>query len=116
MGRRRYFRRPIVIPARFRLSQGREIQTWTINLSEGGAGLQAVTLPGAGEQGTLAFQLPERGGRIEAGVEVMWSQGGQCGVRFVHIANGALHSLRDWIGQSFKQEFRQSSTAEYLAC
>ncbi len=116
IGRRRYYRRPIVLPATFRAAHGREFQTWTLNLSEGGAGLQSSSVPAVGEQGTLIFQLPEMLGRIEAGVEVMWSQSGRCGVRFVHIANRALNSLRDWISQSFEQELRQTPAAECLPC
>lgn len=116
LGRRRYYRRPIVLPATFRHPSGQAFQAWTVNLSEGGAALRSATLPEAGEHGTLVFQLPEMWGRIEAGVEVVWSQGGQCGVRFVHIQNGGLNSLRDWISASFEQELRRTPTAEVLPC
>jgi CheY-like chemotaxis protein len=116
LGRRRYYRRPIVLPATFRHSNGQESQLSTINVSEGGAGLQSASLLAVGERGRFAFELPDMRGPIEAEVEVVWSQEGRCGVRFVHIANSTLHSLRNWIRESFEQESNRTGRETAFLC
>jgi len=113
LGRRRYHRRPIEVPAMFTRTLGQELRVHTVNISEGGACISAALVPNVEDRGSFVFELPGRPTPIVATAEVMWSRAGRAGLRFEHVLNGGLHSLQEWISESFKQELPHRRISEF---
>lgn len=104
LGSRRYYRRPLVTPVTFVNSSCQALQLWTVNISEGGLKLQGPRAPSQGERGTVTLKLPETEESIIAGVEVVWANPQEAGLRFTNIVDGGRAILCGWISKSFEQE------------
>jgi len=113
LGRRRYHRRPVNVPATFVSASGTELRVQTVNISEGGACISAKTLPAPSQEGTFVFELPGHPAAIVAAVETVWSQGGRAGLSFSHILNGGLHTLRRWVYESFREELARTPLRQF---
>lgn len=113
LGRRRYHRRPISVPAAFVHSSGAELKVQTVNISEGGACFSAKDMPEPGDEGTFIFELPGSGAPIIAAVEVVWSKAGRAGLCFRRVLNGGLHALRGFIDESFQEELARTPMKQF---
>lgn len=102
LGRRRYYRHPVEIPARVLLEAG-EFDAVISNVSEQGIGLrcEATTLPSGAMQCT--FVLPDNSSRVSIDVTVVWSdKAGQAGCRIEQVVLGR-EQFQSWVSRLFHQ-------------
>ncbi len=96
--RRQSTRHDVTIHAAFAVGED-ALDTSIINLSLGGAQLEATTRYTMGQRGELSFNLPTSDEPIAVGVTVRWSDGKYVGVQF-----DGLRAREVWaINELFKQ-------------
>lgn len=102
--RRRFFRYAIELPVTL-ISGGEELKVRCTNLSAGGMALQANTVMEPNWTGRLRFELPEKGGTIDAKAEVAWMLPDKTtGVRFTMISDTLRTQLEQWISARVADE------------
>jgi len=116
LARRRYYRRPISMSATLVRGSGERLLVRTVNLSEGGAGLQIGMPLEVAEGGELLFTLPGCGVEIAARSEVVWCADGRAGLRFLDLGRNGADQLREWIKESFEQEIRVAMKGRAFSC
>jgi len=105
--RRRYFRFPLAVPAFLRTAEGKEIESQTVNIGEGGMGLQTSHPFKTKEQALVQFTLPGQPNQFSAELDVCWcDQSGRLGVRFVALSAQQKSGLREWLSARFEKAFR----------
>jgi len=69
------------------------------DLSEGGIAFDGLVAEGGPSVVSLAFELPERGGLIEAIAEIVWTCEARhrTGARFIQLAEASRRHLREWL-------------------
>ncbi len=95
--RRQY---PRLIPdAALLVSLGRSKRGFLSDLSEGGMAFDGLVAESSPNVISLAFDLPEGGGLIEAVAEVVWTceSRHRTGVRFLELAEASRQKLREWL-------------------
>lgn len=102
--RRKRHREPVEIPAAVSSHTQPFGEATVVNLSEGGARLQAgaqdftETLSlSAGEEVDLRFALPESGEMLDVAGTVVWTTVEACGVRFRSIPESQRAALQHWL-------------------
>jgi CheY-like chemotaxis protein len=102
--RRRFFRYAIDLPVTL-TSGGEEMKIRCSNLSAGGMALHANAVLEPNWTGKLRFELPEKGGAIEARAEVAWMLPDKtAGLRFTMIADTLRTQLEQWISARVADE------------
>jgi CheY-like chemotaxis protein len=96
--RRRSMRVPVQVPVELRVSNGLNVEGILLDLSEDGLEVLASQPLYPSASLLLQFRLPEGSNAIQAQAQVAWANpNGQCGVRFIDLAENTRSSLRDWI-------------------
>ncbi|HZU22901.1 MAG TPA: PilZ domain-containing protein [Terriglobales bacterium] len=95
--KRRFFRYPVNLPVSL-VSAGEELKARCTNVSAGGMALASHPVLESTWAGRLKFELPEKGGVIEAKAEVAWMLPDKtAGLRFTTIADNVRTVLEQWI-------------------
>jgi cell division septation protein DedD len=71
------------------------------DVSEGGVAFEGQVVQGGASVLSLAFELPDGAGAIEAVAEVVWTCDSlhRTGVRFLELAEASRQRLRDWLSK-----------------
>jgi hypothetical protein len=102
--RRRYFRFPLAVPAFLRTAEGKEIESQTVNMGEGGMGLHTSHPFKAKDQALVQFTLPGQPSQFSAELDVCWcDQSGGLGVRFLALSAQQKSGLREWLSARFEE-------------
>ncbi len=102
--RRRYFRFPLAVPAFLRMAEGKEIESQTVNIGEGGMGLQTSHPFQTKEQALVQFTLPGQPSQFSAELDVCWCDpSGRLGVRFLALSAQQKSGLREWLSARFEE-------------
>ena len=93
-------RNPRLIPdSALLVSVGRLRRAFLSDLSEGGMAFDGLVAENSASVISLAFELPDNGGAIEAMAEVVWTCDSlhRTGVRFAELAEDCRRRLREWL-------------------
>ena len=94
---RRFFRYPVQTPVTLS-SSGGEISGECTTLSSGGLALQPLEALDSTWSGQVKFELPERGGSVEARAEVAWMLPNKtAGLRFTSMNDTIRTRLEQWV-------------------
>lgn len=116
---RRSFRCPIAVPAVVQRSGEPDAFCQTLDISEGGLGVNAPLTLEPGTQVTIEFTLPGRTASFRAAAEMCWcDSNGRMGVRFLNLAASQRSELQGWLSTRLEkilpegvvERFRVSST------
>ncbi|HEY3927086.1 MAG TPA: PilZ domain-containing protein [Candidatus Koribacter sp.] len=103
LGRRRYYRHPVDIPAQIMVN-GVASNGWISNVSEQGIGLRSDTIQFCAGPVECTFTLPDNSSRVALDATVVWGdKAGQAGCRIDNIAIGREQYI-DWLSRLFHQK------------
>jgi hypothetical protein len=107
--RRRYYRHPVVVPTVFSRKDASEVFGRTINISERGMALRALTLLEPETEGVAQFTLPGLEGEIRAQSRVCWSKpSGEAGLSFLFLPANRAADLQAWLMQRLEEQLPES--------
>jgi hypothetical protein len=102
LGRRRYYRHPVEIPARIFVN-GAEFDAVVSNVSEQGIGLRCDSVPLQSGEVRCSFDLPDNSSKVAVEATVVWAdKTGQAGCRINQFSQGG-ESFAEWISRLFYQ-------------
>jgi hypothetical protein len=103
LGRRRYYRHPVDIPARV-VVEGQEFEVCLSNVSEQGIGLRCNSSVLQSGPVQCSFNLPDNSARVVMNATVVWAdKTGQAGCRVEQVSCGG-EQFSAWISRLFHQE------------
>jgi CheY-like chemotaxis protein len=102
--RRRYHRHRIGVPVTVLRSGAEPVSGYSVDVSSGGLLLETTTRIPEDTQVKVQFTLPRITEKIVIVSEVIWSQEGRVGLRFVRYSRNAKELLTDWLGQQVDRE------------
>jgi PilZ domain-containing protein len=112
--RRRYFRFPLAVPAFLRTAEGKQIESQTVNIGEGGMGLHTSHPFKAKEKALVQFAFPDPRSQFSAELDVCWyDQSGRLGVRFLALSAQQKSGLREWLSAKFEESIPERVAAHF---
>jgi CheY-like chemotaxis protein len=102
--RRRYFRQPVKMQVKV-VYEGKTLNAFSTNISEGGIALQLREAPPKGAAPHLKFSLPDTKIAMEIEAEVAWVDvKGLAGFRFHNLPKSSLEQLERWLDDHMERE------------
>ncbi|ABF42020.1 type IV pilus assembly PilZ [Candidatus Koribacter versatilis Ellin345] len=103
LGRRRYYRHPVRLPATI-TTEGRQYSATVSNVSEQGVGIFCEETPLTSGTLQCSFELPDHTGTVAVSATVVWAdKTGQAGCRIEQFLHGRDEFV-NWICRLFHQE------------
>jgi len=102
--RRRYYRHRISVPVNILRSGGEQITGYSVDVSSGGILLDTTTTIPENTQLKVQFKLPRVSDSMAIACEVIWSQEGRLGLRFLRYSKNAKEELSNWLTQQIDRE------------
>src|SRR5262249_32296304 len=107
--RRHLARLPLVVPVHLRMSGRGVFDTFSIDLSEGGMGVNSAGIAKNAVTMEISFQLPGGQEPIQCRGEAAWERAGQqWGIRFVDLRPEASQEIKCWINNQLAVEEPES--------
>jgi CheY-like chemotaxis protein len=102
--RRRYYRHRITVPVTILRSGGEQLNGRSVDISSGGILLDTTTSVPENTQLKVHFKLPRISENMVIACEVIWSQEGRLGLRFLRYSKNAKEELTNWLTQQIDRE------------
>jgi DNA-binding response OmpR family regulator len=97
--RRRYLRQPVNVPALLTLSDGMEVRSTIVDVSEGGVSLRGLDPSLRGSNVRMNFILPQATRPFDVRAEISWiGPDSRAGLRFTMISDVGRNELMRWLG------------------
>ena len=109
--RRRYYRHRISVPVNILRSGGEQATGYSVDVSSGGILLDSATAIPENTQVKVQFKLPRITESMAIACEVIWSQEGRLGLRFLRYSRNAKEELSNWLTQQIDREMGFSGNA-----
>lgn len=103
--RLRYHRQDVKVPVTLRYGAKHRMRAELLNLSQGGVGIQ-VEHPLEVSKLRLSFALPSSKRSVNLPGEVVWSNAGRAGIRFVKAGKDVARDLELWLERRYFQGSR----------
>lgn len=105
--RRRYFRKPVQMPASLMDSANRIVKGRTVNVSQDGFAMDCEEVPKHGELLKVTFSLPERSEALRCTGQVVWTHcSGRAGLSIKKMTKEDREKLMQWLGHEFDRQHR----------
>jgi hypothetical protein len=100
-GRLRYHRHSLDLPVCITTADGKRLQAHLLNLSQGGLAIQRPRPTALQGPIQISLTLPGSKFRMKATGEVVWTQQGAAGIRFVEMKARINQQLQLWLAQQY---------------
>ena len=103
--RRRYYRHPLDMPLRVRISDSQELTATATNISEGGMAIRVIGKLAKDAKIHVRFTLPETSTSLDLTGSVAWADGtSHAGIRFVEVPQSSQYQLEKWLTDRLQEE------------
>jgi len=111
---RRSFRCPMAVPAVVRRPGQQDIRCQTLDISEGGLGINSSLVLESGTQVTLEFTLPGNNAAFCTPAQLCWCDPkGRLGLRFLNLSSTQKSELQGWLSSRLEKSLPEGAAPRF---